>query len=607
MLSCNRRRAMRRVAQDACARSSGDRAAAFEAAGRGFESLRARHGFRNISTSSSRGPARGSPGTGGAAPRGPGRSSRAAALPPARPGALPAGAELSTGQSSEVRRVSFPDPSGVGGPCAPRGASPGRAASPEPPPPPRGGVGGGGARGRRAPRPVHPGRPRDCPPGPRRGGDPPLESPPGRARPHPGRGRGPAEGTRARRNRREEPRADPCGPRRQPEPYGLRRPSRRGRAPGGRTGVRPPAPLRRSPHDAEGGGRLPHGVPHPRAAGGVPGHPQRAVLQRDRGQFRAAARPVGVLQHRPGEPRRAGRVPARGRAPGRGRARDRRPRVVGGPALAHRGAGHDGARHRAQGRGGLHGRPRAGLHPPSGREEPDAARGDRLPEALRVSRRVRRGHPGGPQRPPSGPRALIVDLRENGGGLVREFLATISLFLPPGTVVFREIRRDGIPRVGRTAGETIVPSALPLVALIDLGTASNGELTAAALRENRGVPLIGERTAGELEYSTLEVLSDGSAVRVAYARIETSRGVTIEGHGYPPDFEVPLDPTSVRDVQLEWAVRWVLEHLGGEAPGWREPAVAGVSSAGPGLLLCDVHVPGHPDEESEGGEVDKSG
>ncbi|GEM_PF-739749 len=205
------------------------------------------------------------------------------------------------------------------------------------------------------------------------------------------------------------------------------------------------------------------------------------------------------------------------------------------------------------------------------------------------------------------PRALIVDLRENGGGLVREFLATISLFLPPGTVVFREIRRDGIPRVGRTAGETIVPSALPLVALIDLGTASNGELTAAALRENRGVPLIGERTAGELEYSTLEVLSDGSAVRVAYARIETSRGVTIEGHGYPPDFEVPLDPTSVRDVQLEWAVRWVLEHLGGEAPGWREPAVAGVSSAGPGLLLCDVHVPGHPDEESEGGEVDKSG
>src|SRR5579883_2103512 len=603
MLSCNRRRAMRRVAQDACARSSGDRAAAFEAAGRGFESLRARHGFRNISTSSTRGPARGSPGTGGAAPRGPGRSSRAAALPPARPGALPAGAELSTGQSSEVRRVSFPDPSGVGGPCAPRGASPGRAASPEPPPPPRGGVGGGGARGRRAPRPVHPGRPRDCPPGPRRGGDPPLESPPGRARPHPGRGRGPAEGTRARRNRREEPRADPCGPRRQPEPYGLRRPSGRGRAPGGRTGVRPPAPLRRSPHDAEGGGRLPHGVPHPRAAGGVPGHPQRAVLQRDRGQFRAAARPVGVLQLG-GAPRDdAGEHPLA--VDGHGTddlvSSEVQLLLIGAPGTTVHVTVRRGAEVFTVAL------VRASIHRPVVRSQmlpggigylklygyPDGSAGA-IREALSGLLQAR-------------PRALIVDLRENGGGLVREFLATISLFLPPGTVVFREIRRDGIPRVGRTAGETIVPSALPLVALIDLGTASNGELTAAALRENRGVPLIGERTAGELEYSTLEVLSDGSAVRVAYARIETSRGVTIEGHGYPPDFEVPLDPTSVRDVQLEWAVRWVLEHLGGEAPGWREPAVAGVSSAGPGLLLCDVHVPGHPDEESEGGEVDKSG
>lgn len=165
------------------------------------------------------------------------------------------------------------------------------------------------------------------------------------------------------------------------------------------------------------------------------------------------------------------------------------------------------------------------------------------------------------------PRALLVDLRENSGGLVREFLATMSLFLPAGSVVLTEIQRDGVPRPKATVGLPLVPRTLPLVALIDLGTASNGELTAASLKEIRGVPLIGERTAGELEYSTLEVLPDGSGVRIAYARVLTSRSVEIEGRGYPPDIEVPPDPTTIRDVQLEWAVRWVVRHL----EAWRIP------------------------------------
>lgn len=160
------------------------------------------------------------------------------------------------------------------------------------------------------------------------------------------------------------------------------------------------------------------------------------------------------------------------------------------------------------------------------------------------------------------PRALIVDLRENGGGLIQEFIDTMGLFLPPRTVVFQEFRRDGVARPGVTVGGSLVPP-LPLVALIDLGTASNGELTAAALREYAGATLVGMRTAGGLEYSTLVRLSDGSGVRISYARVLTGKNVEIEGRGYPPDVVVRFDPKTVRDLQLERAVQLLIRHLSG--------------------------------------------
>jgi len=160
------------------------------------------------------------------------------------------------------------------------------------------------------------------------------------------------------------------------------------------------------------------------------------------------------------------------------------------------------------------------------------------------------------------PRALIVDLRENGGGLIQEFIDTMGLFLPPDTLIFREVRRDGVARTGRTVGTPLVPP-LPLIALIDLGTASNGELTAAALRDYAGATLVGMRTAGALEYSDLARLSDGSGLRFSYARVLTGKNVELEGRGYPPDIIVGFDPRTVRDLQLERAVHELFRHLSG--------------------------------------------
>lgn len=160
----------------------------------------------------------------------------------------------------------------------------------------------------------------------------------------------------------------------------------------------------------------------------------------------------------------------------------------------------------------------------------------------------------------SSPRALIVDLRENSGGFLREYVDTMGLFLPAGTVVGVEYRRDDGPRRMITSGAPLLP-AMPTAVLVDLGTASAGELTAAALRERAGAVLVGGRTAGALETGILVGLSDRSGVNVAIARMLTGAGVEVEGRGFPPDVLVPNDPASDQDVQLERALRLLLERL----------------------------------------------
>lgn len=156
------------------------------------------------------------------------------------------------------------------------------------------------------------------------------------------------------------------------------------------------------------------------------------------------------------------------------------------------------------------------------------------------------------------PRGLVVDLRENSGGLIAEFASTMGIFVRPGTLVGHEIRRDGITRRITTSGIPIA-GEVPIVGLIDLGTGSAGELTAAALKEQARAVLLGGRTAGVLETGITIGLGDGSGVSVAIARTTTGRGVVVEGRGYPPDVEVRADPASDQDAQLARAVMLLLQ------------------------------------------------
>ena len=141
----------------------------------------------------------------------------------------------------------------------------------------------------------------------------------------------------------------------------------------------------------------------------------------------------------------------------------------------------------------------------------------------------------------AGAQSFILDLRSNPGGFVHEAVHVASLFLEGGNVYIRELA-DGqqIP----VEVDTQVPSTdLPLVVLIDEGTASSAEIVSGAIRSAGRGELVGMTTFGTGTVLLTYELSDGSAVRLAVERWLTPDGELIFEQGISPTQEVELSPT----------------------------------------------------------------
>ncbi len=152
------------------------------------------------------------------------------------------------------------------------------------------------------------------------------------------------------------------------------------------------------------------------------------------------------------------------------------------------------------------------------------------------------------------PVGLILDLRNNPGGLLSSAVHVTSQFLSGG-VVLREERRDADPQVFAVQSGGIA-TEIPMVVLVNSGSASASEIVAGALQDTGRAVLIGEKTYGKGTVQTLNRLSDGSILHLTIARWSTPDDRLIEKVGLEPDIAIELtddDRASDRDPQLERA------------------------------------------------------
>ena len=158
-----------------------------------------------------------------------------------------------------------------------------------------------------------------------------------------------------------------------------------------------------------------------------------------------------------------------------------------------------------------------------------------------------------------GAKGIILDVRQNPGGLLRETVQVADLFLDGGLVLI-EMEGDG-RRTDWEANNGGTALEVPLAVLVDAHSASGAEVLAGALQDRGRAQLIGLPTFGKGSVTRLNPLSDGSGLYVTFARWFTPDGDVIEGFGIEPDILVSFseaDLAAQRDVQLEAAIEHVL-------------------------------------------------
>ncbi|MCL4415843.1 MAG: S41 family peptidase, partial [Actinobacteria bacterium] len=153
-----------------------------------------------------------------------------------------------------------------------------------------------------------------------------------------------------------------------------------------------------------------------------------------------------------------------------------------------------------------------------------------------------------------GAEGIILDLRNNLGGVVVDAVDLCDLFLDKGIIVTvkgRSNNKDSFEEFKAKSGGYI---EIPMIVLINGYSASASELTAGALRDNHRAVLIGEKSFGKGTVQILESLSDGSGIKFTTAKYYLPSGVTIDGIGVQPDILVPLTPTEDNILQLNRAI-----------------------------------------------------
>ena len=154
---------------------------------------------------------------------------------------------------------------------------------------------------------------------------------------------------------------------------------------------------------------------------------------------------------------------------------------------------------------------------------------------------------------------LIFDLRGNPGGLLREAINVTSVFLEDERVLIERFS-DGTEEIYNTEGGALVPDDLPLVLLVNQGSASASEIVAGALQDVERAPLVGVTTFGKGSVQLPHTLSDESLLRVTIALWYTPSDRSINDTGLEPDIVVERTNEQIEneeDPQLDRAIEFL--------------------------------------------------
>jgi carboxyl-terminal processing protease len=156
-----------------------------------------------------------------------------------------------------------------------------------------------------------------------------------------------------------------------------------------------------------------------------------------------------------------------------------------------------------------------------------------------------------------GAKGIVLDLRGNGGGLLTEAVLVSSLFVEDGLIVSTK-GRNRAERKFDAQGSAVAPD-LPMVTLVDGGSASASEIVTGALRDKGRATVVGEKTFGKGVFQEVEFLSDDSILELTVGSYFLPKGANLANNGIPPQVKARDVPRTRRDEALPVAVERVVQ------------------------------------------------
>ena len=156
-----------------------------------------------------------------------------------------------------------------------------------------------------------------------------------------------------------------------------------------------------------------------------------------------------------------------------------------------------------------------------------------------------------------GIKGLVIDLRDNGGGLVAEALKIVDYIVPKDQTALITVDKDGKEEISKTKEDAIITE--PIVLLVNSSSASASEIMAGALKDLKCATIVGTKTYGKGVIQQLLTLSNGAGLKITVEEYYTPNKTKINKVGITPDYEILLEtsitrePTDANDTQLNKA------------------------------------------------------